>query len=109
MPAPEKATIGDLLGLLESIQTGLATRATDPKTKRTLAAIARRSAQIAQRLAKPTAQSWQGFLDVVLGRDDGDQVKEFLFGGDSGYEIESISFLEIMRKTVLEFTEAKHV
>jgi hypothetical protein len=47
MPAPDKASLRDLLGLLESIQADLARRASDPKTKRTLAAIARRSARVA--------------------------------------------------------------
>jgi hypothetical protein len=108
MPAPEKATLCDLLGLLESIQTNLAARASDPRTKRTLAAIARRSARIAQRLAKPTADSWCAYLEAVVNRTDEDLVKDFLFGSFS-CQSDSVGFLEIMSKIVVEHAEFREV
>jgi hypothetical protein len=111
MPAPDKATLADHLGLLESIETDLAKRATDPAIKKVLTANAQRAARIAQRLAEPTAESWLAYLEDVMERNDGDPAKDFLYISAAGYETESVTFLEIMTRVVLEhaeFTEAKY-
>ncbi len=105
MPAPKPARVVDSLGLLESIESGLAARpGVDPKVKAVLAANAAQVSLFAQRLSMPTAREWREFVTHVEEHPAHD-VYRFLFGDDVGYEINNVTFLRAMRDTVLAFAE----
>jgi hypothetical protein len=104
MRTPIDASTVDLLEFLGRFQSGLAAQSENRTDAAVLKGIANRADHIAARLKKPTAKSWRAFLNDVELRADGDKVKDFLYSGD-GCQIDSVSFLAIMTRIVLEHAE----
>lgn len=104
MLAPETLDTVELLDLLERIETDLAKRNTNRGEKRLLAGIARRVQYIKSRLQRPSVSDWEGFLNAVLTWPEADPIRQFFFG-DTGHNIDSPAFGEVLQKSVLGFAE----
>jgi hypothetical protein len=110
---PETASTTDLLGLLASIESDLAARATDAKIRRALTAIADRTMCVSRRLESVSRSEYKEWMGDVLRRPKSDLIHRFsrllgeeriyLIGENREYASSPEAFLRLLQRVVADF------